>query len=79
MTSFQAKELARREAFEGIWDNQINDVFADVAAVYDKANDFASLGTLKGLRRRLSTLLISNQVKRYLTSVPAPMLSVSSY
>ncbi|MES9904666.1 MAG: class I SAM-dependent methyltransferase [Sedimenticola sp.] len=52
MTSFQAKELARREAFEGIWDNQINDVFADVAAVYDKANDFASLGTLKGLRRR---------------------------
>lgn len=52
MTRFREKELARKEAFEGIWNDQINDVFADVAAVYDKANNFASLGTLKGLRRR---------------------------
>jgi len=49
---FQQKEQARREAFETIWQNQINAVFADVAEVYDRANDFASLGTLKGLRRK---------------------------
>lgn len=52
MTSFQEKEQARQAAFESIWESQINAVFADVAATYDKANDFASLGLLKGLRRR---------------------------
>ncbi|MBA1447106.1 MAG: class I SAM-dependent methyltransferase [Gammaproteobacteria bacterium] len=52
MTSFQEKEDARREAFEPIWENQINAVFSDVAAAYDRANDFTSLGTLKGLRRK---------------------------
>ena len=51
-TSFKEKEDARLEAFEAIWDTHINAVFADVAAVYDKANDFASLGMLKGLRSR---------------------------
>ncbi|MES9833264.1 MAG: class I SAM-dependent methyltransferase [Candidatus Thiodiazotropha sp. DIVDIV] len=49
---FQEKEEARHEAFASIWDNQINAVFTDVAAAYDRANDFASLGTLKGLRRK---------------------------
>lgn len=52
MTTFQMKEHARQEAFEEIWESQINAVFADVAAAYDKANDYASLGLLKGLRRR---------------------------
>jgi demethylmenaquinone methyltransferase/2-methoxy-6-polyprenyl-1,4-benzoquinol methylase len=52
MTSFQQKEYARQEAFEAIWESQINAVFADVAATYDKANDYASLGLLKSLRRR---------------------------
>lgn len=52
MTSFQEKENARKKAFESIWETRINAVFADVAATYDKANDFASLGLLKGLRRR---------------------------
>ena len=51
-TSFKEKEDARREAFEAIWENRINAVFTDVAAAYDRANDFASLGVLKGLRRR---------------------------
>lgn len=51
-TSFADKEDARREAFEAIWEKRINGVFADVAAAYDTANDFASLGVLKGLRRR---------------------------
>jgi len=52
MTSFQKKEHARQEAFEAIWESQINAVFADVAAAYDTANDYASLGLLKSLRRR---------------------------
>ena len=52
MTSFEEKEDARRRAFEAIWENQINEVFADVAEAYDKANDYASLGVLRGLRRR---------------------------
>ena len=52
MTSFLEKEKARKEAFEKIWETNINAVFADVAKVYDKANDFASLGMLKSLRRR---------------------------
>jgi len=52
MTSFQIKEHARQEAFEAIWESQINAVFADVAAAYDRANDYASLGLLKSLRRR---------------------------
>lgn len=52
MKTFQTKEQVRREAFEDIWESQINAVFADVAATYDKANDFASLGMLKRLRRR---------------------------
>ena len=52
MTSFQKKEHARQEAFEAIWESQINAVFTDVAATYDKANDYASLGLLKSLRRR---------------------------
>jgi demethylmenaquinone methyltransferase/2-methoxy-6-polyprenyl-1,4-benzoquinol methylase len=52
MTSFQQKEHARQKAFEVIWESQINAVFADVAAAYDRANDYASLGLLKSLRRR---------------------------
>ena len=52
MTSFQKKEHARQEAFETIWESQINAVFSDVAAAYDRANDYASLGLLKSLRRR---------------------------
>lgn len=52
MTSFQQKEHARQKAFEAIWESQINAVFADVAVAYDRANDYASLGLLKSLRRR---------------------------
>lgn len=51
-TGFHAKEEVRRKAFDAIWEHQINAVFADVATTYDRANDYASLGLLKGLRRR---------------------------
>lgn len=45
------KEHARSRAFESIWANEIDDVFADVARYYDRANVFATLGLLNPLRR----------------------------
>lgn len=66
MTSFQEKEDARREAFEAIWENQINAVFADVASAYDWANDIASLGTIKGLRRKFIATIDVEQGERVL-------------
>jgi demethylmenaquinone methyltransferase / 2-methoxy-6-polyprenyl-1,4-benzoquinol methylase len=39
-----AREIAREEQFNGVWTQQLNDVFADVAPYYDQANYVASLG-----------------------------------
>jgi len=49
--SYAEKEGARSKAFEAIWAGLINDVFADVAKYYDRANVFATLGLLNPLRR----------------------------
>jgi demethylmenaquinone methyltransferase/2-methoxy-6-polyprenyl-1,4-benzoquinol methylase len=38
------RELAREERFNIVWTKELNDVFADVAPYYDRANYFASLG-----------------------------------
>ncbi len=40
----KTREIAREEQFNGVWSNQLNDVFADVASYYDQANNVASLG-----------------------------------
>ena len=45
-SSYSEKEKVRKEAFSAIWDNDINDVFSDVADYYDRINAFASLGML---------------------------------
>ena len=51
------KEDARKEAFAAIWDNDINEVFSDVAAYYDRINAFASLGMLDRWRQNfISTI-----------------------
>lgn len=50
--SYVEKEGARTRAFESIWANELDDVFADVAKYYDRANIFATLGLLPSLRRR---------------------------
>lgn len=51
------KENARTRAFESIWTHELDAVFDDVAHYYDRANIFASLGLLNGLRRRfISTI-----------------------
>ena len=39
-----AREMAREERFGTIWTQELNQVFADVAPYYDRANRFASLG-----------------------------------
>src|SRR4029078_11834989 len=51
------REIAREEAFNTVWTKELNDVFADVAPYYDRANYFASLG-LWGyfLRQFMSTV-----------------------
>lgn len=38
------REIAREERFNVVWTKELNDVFADVAPYYDRANTFASLG-----------------------------------
>ena len=38
------REIAREERFNVVWTQELNDVFADVAPYYDRANYFASLG-----------------------------------
>lgn len=38
------RELAREERFNAVWTEELNDVFADVAPYYDRANYIASLG-----------------------------------
>jgi len=51
------KEKARKEAFGSIWDNDINEVFSDVADYYDRINNFASLGMLERWRQNfISTI-----------------------
>ena len=38
------REIAREERFNEVWSRELNDVFADVAPYYDRANYIASLG-----------------------------------
>ncbi|MDH5633945.1 MAG: class I SAM-dependent methyltransferase [Gammaproteobacteria bacterium] len=55
--TYSEKEHARHNAFQSIWNNEINNVFADVASYYDRINWFASLGMLDNWRQRfLSTV-----------------------
>ena len=49
--TYRRKEDARIKAFEAIWDNDINEVFSDVAYYYDRINAFASLGMLDRWRQ----------------------------
>ena len=42
--SVATREIAREERFNAVWTRELNDVFADVAPYYDRANFIASLG-----------------------------------
>jgi demethylmenaquinone methyltransferase/2-methoxy-6-polyprenyl-1,4-benzoquinol methylase len=41
---FSEREDVRENTFNHVWTQELNDVFADVAKYYDKANNVASLG-----------------------------------
>ena len=56
-STYCKKEDDRKKAFEAIWDNDINEVFSDVAYYYDRINAFASLGMLDRWRQNfISTI-----------------------
>lgn len=54
---FAVREDNREREFKQVWTQQLDEVFADVARYYDRANDVASLGLLGWIRGRfLSTI-----------------------
>ncbi len=56
---FVDREQARANRFESVWNEQLDEVFADVAPYYDQANRVASLGFWDGWRRRfVSTIAV---------------------
>ncbi len=54
---FHERETARSEAFENIWSNEINEVFADVAFYYDRVNRAASLGMINWFRSSFVSII----------------------
>jgi demethylmenaquinone methyltransferase / 2-methoxy-6-polyprenyl-1,4-benzoquinol methylase len=51
------REIAREQQFNDVWTKELNDVFADVAPYYDRANFVASLGMWdKFLREFMATV-----------------------
>ena len=64
MQQFLDKEIIRKQMFENVWTNKLDDVFADVAAYYDRVNIIASLGLLNNWRNRfVSTIETSPNQK----------------
>jgi demethylmenaquinone methyltransferase/2-methoxy-6-polyprenyl-1,4-benzoquinol methylase len=58
--TFSANESARNDAFSGIWTEELNDAFADIAKYYDRANHVASFGLWNWLQ---SSFISSIDVK----------------
>jgi len=62
LDKFCGREIARAKAFENIWSNEINEVFADVAFYYDRVNRAASLGMIDWFRKSfVSTIELQPQ------------------
>ncbi len=53
---FATREQLRVQAFQHIWRDELDDIFEDVAAYYDRANMFASFGQWNRWRNRMLTL-----------------------
>lgn len=56
-TRFSRKEQSRENSFEHVWTEQLNDVFADVARYYDRANYVASLGMWGWFKNRFLSII----------------------
>jgi demethylmenaquinone methyltransferase / 2-methoxy-6-polyprenyl-1,4-benzoquinol methylase len=63
---YREKEEARLQAFGSIWSDDIDQVFADVARYYDRANVWATLGLLNPLRRSFVSIIEINPGDRVL-------------
>ena len=46
------REEQRQEKFDGIWGNELKEVFSDVAEEYESANSFITFGLWKRMRRK---------------------------
>src|SRR5450631_2136457 len=52
-----AREQAREQNFSTIWSHQLNEVFADVAPYYDRANNVASLGLWNSFLNKFMSII----------------------
>ena len=52
-----SREAVREELLGDVWSNELNDVFADVAPYYDRANNIAALGQFGNFLRRFMQLV----------------------
>jgi len=61
---FSVREDVREREFKTVWTQELNDVFADVAKYYDRANHVASLGLWNWFRESfLSTIEIQSRLR----------------
>ncbi len=61
---FAIRENNREQKFDHVWNEELNEVFADVAKYYDRANHVASLGLWNWFRREfLATIDVSSGQK----------------
>ncbi len=54
---FSEREDVREDKFKQVWTEELNDVFADVAAYYDRANYVASLGLWSWFRKQFLSII----------------------
>lgn len=57
LTTYVEKENNREDQFKQIWSEELNDVFADVAKYYDRANWVASFGLWGWLHRSFISMI----------------------
>ena len=53
-----SREAVREARLGDVWSNELNDVFADVAPYYDRANNIAALGQFGNFLRRFMQLVV---------------------
>jgi demethylmenaquinone methyltransferase/2-methoxy-6-polyprenyl-1,4-benzoquinol methylase len=61
-----SREIVREERFSDVWTKDLQEVFADVAPYYDRANTLATLGMLRWLERRFMDTVSVNAGERVL-------------
>lgn len=57
VASYYTLDNERESRFRHVWDDELHDVFADVAKYYDRANNVASLGLYNWLRKSFMSII----------------------